>query len=124
MVIVAPSVKPGVSRLKRQPLTPTATLPTRNGTLRYTEGSAARPDAPPFGSRLDDASIMGHMRTVQGAQRHAHCSRNPALKQEHHLDALALRGRHLPSQRSFQTPHLRLADLTICVPESGGASES
>jgi hypothetical protein len=32
--------------------------------------------------------------------------RHPALAQEHHLDALALRGRYLPSQRSFQPPHL------------------
>src|SRR5262249_1215277 len=45
---------------------------------------------------------------------HAHCRRNrrlghPTLTQQHHLDALALRRRYLPAQRSFQPPHLGFA---------------
>src|SRR5215470_12165670 len=44
----------------------------------------------------------------------AHCRRNrrlghPTLTQQHHLDALALRRRYLPAQRSFQPPHLGFA---------------
>src|SRR5262249_38315070 len=43
-----------------------------------------------------------------------HCRRNrrlghPTLTQQHHLDALALRRRYLPAQRSFQPPHLGFA---------------
>src|SRR5262245_30015462 len=33
----------------------------------------------------------------------------PTLTQQHHLDALALRRRYLPAQRSFQPPHLGFA---------------
>src|SRR6516165_3072687 len=64
--------------------------------------------------RPDAAVVIGHVRAVYRAQRHAHRSRNrrlrhPALTQQHHLDALALRRRYLPSQRSFQPPHLAFA---------------
>src|SRR5262249_50510168 len=63
---------------------------------------------------LDAAVLIGHVRTVHRAQRHAHCRRNrrlghPTLTQQHHLDALALRRRYLPAQRSFQPPHLGFA---------------
>src|SRR5262249_47284172 len=34
---------------------------------------------------------------------------HPTLTQQHHLDALALRRRYLPPQRSFQPPHLGFA---------------
>src|SRR5262249_19406573 len=34
---------------------------------------------------------------------------HPTLTQQHHLDALALRRRYLPAQRSFQPPHLGFA---------------
>ena len=72
---------------------------------------------PPFGlgfERLDAAVVIGHVRAVHRAQRRAHCRRNSglrhsALTQQHHLDALALRSRYLPSQRSFQPPHLGFA---------------
>src|ERR1700722_17876716 len=64
--------------------------------------------------RLDAAVVIGHVRAVHRAQRRAHCRRNSglrhsALTQQHHLDALALRSRYLPSQRSFQPPHLGFA---------------
>jgi hypothetical protein len=64
--------------------------------------------------RLDAAVVIGHVRAVHRAQRHAHRRRNSglrhsALTQQHHLDALALRSRYLPSQRSFQPPHLGFA---------------
>src|ERR1700756_1929720 len=64
--------------------------------------------------RLDTTVVIGHVSAVHRTQRHAHRSRNrrlrhPALTQQHHLDALALRRRHLPSQRSLQPPYLGLA---------------
>ena len=64
--------------------------------------------------RLDAAVVIGHVRAVHRAQRRTHCRRNSglrhsALTQQHHLDALALRSRYLPSQRSFQPPHLGFA---------------
>src|SRR5215469_9550255 len=47
------------------------------------------------------------------------------LTQQHHLDALALRSRYLPPQRSLQPPHLGFAAFChLCSPESDGASES
>jgi hypothetical protein len=54
------------------------------------------------------------VRPVDRAQRHTEGRRNrrlrqPTLTQQHHLDALALRRRDLPAQRSFQPPHLGLA---------------
>src|SRR5439155_4513551 len=60
------------------------------------------------------AVVIGHVRPVDRAQRHAHRCRNrglshPALAQQHHLDALALRGRYLPSQRRFQPAHFGFA---------------
>src|ERR1700719_258612 len=39
------------------------------------------------------------------------CASSAILTQQHHLDALALRSRYLPSQRSFQPPHLGFAAL-------------
>jgi hypothetical protein len=64
--------------------------------------------------RLDAAVVKGHVRAVHRAQRHPHPScnrrlRHPTLTQQHHLDALALRRGYLPSQRSFQPPHLGFA---------------
>ena len=46
--------------------------------------------------RGDAALVIGHVRTVHRAQRHAHRRgdrglRHPAFAQQHHLDALALR---------------------------------
>src|SRR6516162_5723716 len=63
---------------------------------------------------LDAAVLIDRVRTGHRAQRHAHCRRNrrlghPTLTQQHHLDALALRRRYLPAQRSFQPPHLGFA---------------
>src|SRR2546428_10442205 len=63
---------------------------------------------------LDAAVVVGHVRTVHRAQRHAHRSRNrrlghPTLTQQHHLDALALRRWYLPTKRSSQPPHLGFA---------------
>src|ERR687887_534836 len=71
--------------------------------------------------RVNAALVIGHVRAVHRAQRHAHRSRNrrlrhPALTQQHHLDALALRGRYLPSQRSFQPPHLGFAAFDHLFP--------
>ena len=43
------------------------------------------------------------------AKRASRGLRHPALSQQHHLDALALRRWYLPSQRSLQPPHLGLA---------------
>src|SRR6516165_390424 len=56
--------------------------------------------------RLDATVIISHVRAVHRTQRHAHRRRNrglrhPALSQQHHLDALTLRRRYLPSQRSL-----------------------
>src|SRR6266568_5857499 len=64
--------------------------------------------------RFDAAVVIGHVRPVDRAQRHAHRCRNrglshPTLAQQHHLDALALRGRYLPSQRRFQPAHFGFA---------------
>ena len=64
--------------------------------------------------RLEPAVVIGHMRPVHRAQRHAHRRgnrrlRHSAFAQQHHLDVLALLGRGLPSQRRFQPPHLALA---------------
>src|SRR5262245_26280549 len=72
---------------------------------------------------LDAAVVIGHVRTVHRAQRHAHCSRNrrlghPTLTQQHHLDALALRRRYLPAQRSFQPPHLGFAAFDHLFPSN------
>jgi hypothetical protein len=41
---------------------------------------------------------------------------HPTLTQQHHLDALALRRRYLPAQRSFQPPHLGLAAFDHLFP--------
>src|SRR5271167_3291682 len=51
------------------------------------------------------------MRAVYCAQRNPHGRRNrrlrhPALAQQHHLDALSLRRRKLPSQRRLEPPDL------------------
>src|SRR5246127_2422119 len=64
--------------------------------------------------RLDTTVVIGHVSAVHRTQRHAHRSRNrrlrhPALTQQHHLDALALRRRHLPPQPTLQPPYLGLA---------------
>src|SRR5271165_2550825 len=66
--------------------------------------------------RLDATVVIGHVRTVHRAQRHAHrlCNRrlrHPTLAQQHHLDALTMRGCNLPSQRCFQPPDLGFAAL-------------
>src|SRR5262249_46805174 len=80
--------------------------------------------------RLDAAVVISHVRAVHRTQRHAHCSRNrrlrhPTLTQQHHLDALALCGRYLPPQRSFQPSHLGFAAFDhLFPPESDGPSES
>src|SRR5262249_19611369 len=80
--------------------------------------------------RLDAAVVISHVRAVHRTQRHAHCSRNrrlrhPTLTQQHHLDALALCGRYLPPQRSFQPSHLGFAAFDhLLPPESDGQSES
>ena len=71
--------------------------------------------------RLDATVVIGHVGAVHRAQRHAHRSRNrglrhPALTQQHHLDALALRRWHLPSQRSLQPTHLGLAAFDHLFP--------
>src|SRR5712671_6542625 len=63
---------------------------------------------------FDAAVVVGHVRTVHRAQRHAHRSRNrrlghPTLTQQNHLDALALRRWYLPTKRSSQPPHLGFA---------------
>src|ERR1700752_1213485 len=64
--------------------------------------------------RLDATVVIGHVSAVHRTQRHAHRSgnrrlRHPALSQQHHLNALALRRRYLPSQRSLQPTHLGFA---------------
>src|SRR5215471_10265656 len=79
--------------------------------------------------RLDPAAVIGHVGAVHSAQRDAHRLRNrrlrhPALAQQHHLDALALRGRHFPPQRCFQLPDLPLGALDHPPPESDSQSES
>jgi hypothetical protein len=61
--------------------------------------------------RLEPAVVIGHVGPVHRAQRHSHRFRNrrlrhSALTQQHHLDALALRGVSFPMQRCFQTPNL------------------
>ena len=66
--------------------------------------------------RLDPAAVIGHVGAVHGAQRHAHRFRDrrlrhPTLAQQHHLDALALRGRDFPPQHCFQLPDLLLGAL-------------
>jgi hypothetical protein len=71
--------------------------------------------------RLEAALVIGHVRAVHRAQRYAHRNRNrrlrhPALTQHHYLDALALRGRYLPPQRSFQPPHLGFAAFDHLLP--------
>ena len=71
--------------------------------------------------RLDAAVVVGHVRAVHRAQRHAHALRDrrlhhPAFAQEHHLDALALSRRQLPAQRRFQPPHLGLAAFDHLLP--------
>jgi len=71
--------------------------------------------------RLDAAVVIGHVRAVHRAQRHAHRSRNRRLRhatlaQQHHLDALALRSRKLPPQRGFQPPHLGFAAFDDLFP--------
>jgi hypothetical protein len=64
---------------------------------------------------FDAAMVLGHVRTVHRAQRHAHrsCNRrlgHPTLTQQHHLDTLALRRWYLlPTKRSSQPPHLGFA---------------
>jgi hypothetical protein len=60
--------------------------------------------------------VIGHVRPVHRAQRHAHCCgnqrlRHSALAQQHHLDALTLLGRYFPSQRCFQPPDLAFGAL-------------
>src|SRR5271163_2652159 len=60
---------------------------------------------------LDAPVIVSHMRAVYCAQRNAHGRRNrrlrhPALAQQHHLDALSLLRRKLPSQRRLEPPDL------------------
>src|SRR5271154_6331108 len=62
---------------------------------------------------LDAPVIVSHMRAVYCAQRNAHGRRNrrlrhPALAQQHHLDALSLLRRKLPSQRRLEPPDLGL----------------
>jgi hypothetical protein len=42
--------------------------------------------------------------------------RHSALAQQHHLNAFALRGRYLPSQRSLQPPNLGLAAFHHLLP--------
>src|SRR6516165_720061 len=64
--------------------------------------------------RLDATVVIGHVRPVHRAQRHTHRIRNrglrhSALTQQYHLDALTLRRRYLPPQRSLQPPHLGFA---------------
>jgi hypothetical protein len=71
--------------------------------------------------RGDAAVVIGHVRAVHRAQRHAHRCRNralrhPALAQQHHLDALALRRRDFPSQRRLQPPHLGFAAFDHLFP--------
>jgi hypothetical protein len=53
-------------------------------------------------ARLTVLSDTPHRRRNRGL-------RHSALAQQHHLNALALRGRYLPSQRSFQPPNLGFA---------------
>jgi hypothetical protein len=60
-------------------------------------------------------------------QRHAHCRRNRRLRdatftQQHHLNALALRCRYFPPQRSFQPPHLGFAAFDHLFPPNQMAS--
>src|SRR3984893_15900545 len=80
--------------------------------------------------RLDSAVVIGHVRPVHRAQRHAHCRgnqslRHPALAQQHHLDALTLLGGYFPSQRCFQPPDLALGAFDHLFPsESDDLSES
>src|ERR1700732_4625358 len=53
------------------------------------------------------------------------CARNPALAQQHHLDALTLLGGYFPSQRCFQPPDLALGAFDHLFPsESDDLSES
>jgi hypothetical protein len=64
---------------------------------------------------------MNSFAAVQESASGAHRSRNrrlrhPALTQQHHLDALALRDRYLPPQRSFQPPHLGFAAFDHLLP--------
>ena len=74
---------------------------------------------PPLGLGLSASSpyvVVGHVRPVHRAQRHAHCRgnqrlRHPALAQQHHLDALTLLGRYFPSQCCFQPPDLASGEL-------------
>src|SRR5262245_21545599 len=73
--------------------------------------------------RPDATLVIGHVRTVHRTQRHAHRSRNrrlrhPTLTQQHHLDALPLRGRYFPAQRSSQPPHLGFAAFAHLFPSN------
>src|SRR6516165_5638309 len=70
---------------------------------------------------LDATAVIGHVRAVHRAQRHAHRNRNrwlrhPTLTQQYHLDALPLRCRYLPPQRSSQPPHLGFAAFDHLFP--------
>ena len=65
--------------------------------------------------------VKGHMRAVHRAQRHPHRRRNRRLRhttftQQHHLNALALRCRNFPPQRSFQPPHFGFAAFDYLFP--------
>jgi hypothetical protein len=67
--------------------------------------------------RLDPTAVIGHVRTVHRAQRHAHHFRNsrlrhPTFAHQHHLDARALRGwKFFPAKRCFQPTNLGFAAL-------------
>jgi hypothetical protein len=63
------------------------------------------PPAPRLAARAKTVSRKQALETGAQIRRLGH----PTLTQQHHLDALALRRRYLPAQRSFQPPHLGFA---------------
>jgi len=68
-------------------------------------------------ARLGEQLRLGHVALiVLRTQYRALNSPDSALTQQHHLDALALRGMSFPMQRCFQTPNLLFGAFDV----SGG----
>jgi hypothetical protein len=71
--------------------------------------------------RLDPTVVIGHVRPVHRARRHAYrrCNqwlRHLALARQHHLDAPTLLGGYFPSRRCFQPPDLALGAFDHLFP--------
>jgi hypothetical protein len=110
---------------RRRPSRPTlprpSQFPCRAPAALAKRASKAFSSADVILERFYPTVVVGHMRPVDRALRHTERRRNrrlrqPTLTQQHHLDALALRRRDLPAQRSFQPPLLGLAAFDHLFP--------